>query len=320
MSSILRSPAILCIYHSSSNGKKQISKSKNLDSILSDLSIYKRMPRLSFWKNLSIEEFTDIVKKSFSIMDIVRKLGYGASGGTHREISNYIKKNRISTIHFKRLPRKIKYKDEELFCENSPYSRSTIKKRILKKELIKNCCSICFLKDFWQNKKIVLVLDHINGISNDNRLENLRFLCPNCNSQTITFAGKNVNPANKIGHQVDLARNIMIESIYKEQIPKMKEKTGKLKTKSAKRFLISKVDLENLLLKNRSLLKTAKEVGCSDNAIKKKCIKMNIDYKKIFLLYPLSNEIKLFYKKHKNIEKTARHYKTSSRVIELHLK
>jgi len=38
----------------------------------------------------------------------------------------------------------------------------------------------------------VLVLDHINGVNNDNRLENLRFLCPNCNSQTATFAGKHI--------------------------------------------------------------------------------------------------------------------------------
>ena len=46
------------------------------------------------------------------------------------------------------------------------------------------------MKDSWHGKPLSLVLDHINGIFNDNRKKNLRFLCPNCNSQTVTFAGK----------------------------------------------------------------------------------------------------------------------------------
>ena len=67
---------------------------------------------------------------------------------------------------------------------------TSLKKRILRAGLLKNECYICGLKE-WLNKPIVLQLDHINGNNKDNRIENLRLLCPNCHSQTSTWCGKN---------------------------------------------------------------------------------------------------------------------------------
>jgi 5-methylcytosine-specific restriction endonuclease McrA len=63
-----------------------------------------------------------------------------------------------------------------------------LKRRLISESLLENKCSIqeCGLTE-WCGRPIVLVLDHINGVNNDNRLENLRFLCPNCNSQQDTF-------------------------------------------------------------------------------------------------------------------------------------
>lgn len=86
-----------------------------------------------------------------------------------------------------------KIADENLFVENSIHSRSAVKRRIIKYNLIPYECSICGQKPFWNNEKLVLVLDHINGINNDHRISNLRFLCPNCNSQQETFCGKKSN-------------------------------------------------------------------------------------------------------------------------------
>ena len=74
--------------------------------------------------------------------------------------------------------------------ENSTYSRNHLKKRLIKNGILENKCDICGLLPEWQEQKLVMVLDHINGIRNDNRKENLRLLCPNCNSQQSTFAGK----------------------------------------------------------------------------------------------------------------------------------
>jgi predicted nucleic acid-binding Zn ribbon protein len=84
-----------------------------------------------------------------------------------------------------------KRNDSEIFCENSKVARVVVKRRYLKSN--RNICSICGQLPEWLNKKLVMVLDHINGIKNDNRLVNLRLLCPNCNSQTATFSGRNVS-------------------------------------------------------------------------------------------------------------------------------
>lgn len=70
------------------------------------------------------------------------------------------------------------------------YSRTNLKRRLFSAGIKENKCEICKITE-WNNKKINCELDHINGINNDNRLENLRIICPNCHSQTITNSGKN---------------------------------------------------------------------------------------------------------------------------------
>ena len=76
--------------------------------------------------------------------------------------------------------------------ENSTYQNTTkLKERIIREGIIPYECALCGNKGEWNGKKLVLQLDHINGKHFDHRKENLRFLCPNCHSQTETFSGKN---------------------------------------------------------------------------------------------------------------------------------
>lgn len=79
---------------------------------------------------------------------------------------------------------------KRLFTIQSTASREYVKKLIIDEQLIDYKCEQCGLEKYWNNKKLVLHLDHINGIRNDNRLENLRFLCSNCHSQTETYCSK----------------------------------------------------------------------------------------------------------------------------------
>ena len=81
-----------------------------------------------------------------------------------------------------------KIHNRKVFVSKSSHPRHRVKERILMEELLPYVCAVCGLKPSWQSKSLTLVLDHINGVNNDNRLQNLRFLCPNCNSQTKTFS------------------------------------------------------------------------------------------------------------------------------------
>lgn len=80
---------------------------------------------------------------------------------------------------------------EEILVKNSKYTTSNhLRKRLIKENILEEKCSICNLSE-WLGKRLGLEIDHINGDNKDNRLENLRILCPNCHSQTPTYCSKN---------------------------------------------------------------------------------------------------------------------------------
>lgn len=101
--------------------------------------------------------------------------------------------------------------NKNLFTENSNSTTGTIKKILIKEKLKKYECIICKNNGSWNEKELMLELDHINGKRKDNRLENLRFLCPNCHSQTSTFKGRNINKNKKIEDSV------FIEALKREK-------------------------------------------------------------------------------------------------------
>ena len=70
-------------------------------------------------------------------------------------------------------------------------SRTHLKLRLLRANLLENRCQVCGLVD-WRGLPLSMHLDHVNGVKNDNRIENLRMLCPNCHSQTPTYGGRNL--------------------------------------------------------------------------------------------------------------------------------
>jgi len=76
-----------------------------------------------------------------------------------------------------------------VFCENSRVRSSGLRKRA-RIHVSPFSCAVCGNTGQWQGRPLTLQLDHANGKYDDNRLENLRWLCPNCHSQTETFAGR----------------------------------------------------------------------------------------------------------------------------------
>lgn len=145
-------------------------------------------------RSWSDRDLITAVNESFFISDVLTKLGLAVRPGNYDTINKHINRLGIDKSHFSKNknlhrggPKKIDHDD--IFCKNSDVCRGSVKRRIIKENLIEYSCAICQITE-WNNKKLSLVLDHINGVNNDNRLENLRFLCPNCNSLQETFCRK----------------------------------------------------------------------------------------------------------------------------------
>jgi len=85
-----------------------------------------------------------------------------------------------------------KYPLKTILVENSTYSRKRLRKRLIDNGILKYECAICKTGPHWNGNPMPLILDHINGINNDNRLENLRFVCSNCDSQLPTYKSRNI--------------------------------------------------------------------------------------------------------------------------------
>lgn len=152
------------------------------------------MKRTSKVYAVSDEQFKDIVANSNSYSDCLRALGLGTNGGSSTDVlKERIIELNCSTDHFNRRNHigNATYTLDDILVENSSYANiSSLKNRLLKEKRLEYKCAICGLTE-WLKQPISLHLDHINGIHNDHRIENLRFLCPNCHSQTETYAGKN---------------------------------------------------------------------------------------------------------------------------------
>ena len=150
---------------------------------------------------MSKENFAVLCKKSKSLAEIIRVFGIGAEAGNYKTIKARIMEDEIDISHIQLGLRsndgrrfEIKYNHDTIVkaINNGKIKLSSdVKRQVIRWNLLPyNQCSICGLKDAWNGIKLSFQIDHINGNHYDHRLSNLRFVCPNCHSQTPTFSGK----------------------------------------------------------------------------------------------------------------------------------
>lgn len=144
-------------------------------------------------RKYSLRDVENAIKASTCMTEVLRMLGLSEIGGNAITIKRIIKQHNFNIDHFDNSSRRKNHKrtiKSEVLVENSKISRTALRSLLLRENLIPYRCDACKI-DEWKGKSLILDLDHINGIRTDNRITNLRFLCPNCHSQTPTFRGRN---------------------------------------------------------------------------------------------------------------------------------
>jgi Zn finger protein HypA/HybF involved in hydrogenase expression len=226
-------------------------------------------------RKISTEELQCLLDSSTSLSNAIARLGICVKPNYLNMLRDIIKSRGLdlSKMESNRMNSKCggrgcrKYNRDEILCENSKYHRKSLKEFIISNNVLEYKCSECSIIDTYNDKHIVLQLDHINGISDDNRIENLRWLCPNCHSQTETYAGRNAVRIKKVNTCISCGDVIKLKSTHCRKCQYMQHKPKKLH--------VSKEELENLI-KVKPMTAIGEMFGVSDNAIRKRCKRYGI--------------------------------------------
>lgn len=148
--------------------------------------------------NYTIDDMRQAVAEATSLAEVLNKLGLRPAGGNYKHLRLRLEKHGIDFTHLKgqRWAKGVqigpKRSLDEYLQERSPFRTSNfkLKIRLIREGILEEKCADCGLVE-WLGKPIPLEMDHVNGRSDDNRLENLRLLCPNCHVFTDTYRGRN---------------------------------------------------------------------------------------------------------------------------------
>lgn len=225
--------------------------------------------------NFTRDQLAQMVAESNSFNELILKLGYGTrSGSNHNTVKNRLEKYNIDYSHFNNLNR-IERNEENIFIENSTATQAVLRRWYEKGQYTEYKCSICGMLPVWQEKPLVLILDHINGHNTDDRLENLRWVCPNCNMQLPTTNGRNIKRQKAIEKE-----NYCIDCHKKISLKATRCNTCESKRRVENNQIpISREDLKNRIRKE-PFVQIAKDFYVSDKAISKWCLKYGLPYRK----------------------------------------
>ena len=227
------------------------------------------------------QEARDAVASSLCYAHALRKLGLQPVGGNHRLFREYVDEIwRIPTDHFDserarltmaRRQRPLPLAD--VLVENSTYSRAKLKERLSESGIKCRRCELCGQGEQWCGLRMSLILDHVNGVPNDNRIENLRIVCPNCAATLDTRCGRK----NRL--TVDPRPCVLCERMFTPHRPEQRyccvecgcrhgnpDRTPKLASRKVPRPSYERLMAD---VASMSMLAVGRKYGVSDNAVRK---------------------------------------------------
>lgn len=141
--------------------------------------------------NYDLDNVSSAVAESECWSDVCRKVGVSVCTFNFKRLQRLCRDNNISTEHFnsKRTFRRGKFEwtTAEVLVKDSTITRSQLRRVLIRLGLYSGVCDECGIRSEWNSRPLVIEIDHVNGDHTDNRVENLRWLCPNCHSQTHTY-------------------------------------------------------------------------------------------------------------------------------------
>jgi hypothetical protein len=220
-------------------------------------------------------EAREAIAASKSYNEALRRLGMRAAGNNHLTLRKYADRIwLIPTDHFDphasrraQLASRVSRPLWEYLTEGSGYSRGALKRRLFKEGVKARACELCGQGETWRGRRMSLVLDHINGVADDNRLENLRIVCPNCAATFDTHCGR--KKPRRCPTCEELFRPSQREQRYCSH--RCWSRSEALAAGNRRRRKVVRPSYEQLLadLRELSWVAVGAKYGVSDNAVRK---------------------------------------------------
>ena len=156
------------------------------------------------WERFTRQEIEQFVKESASYAQLAQKCGYAKqSGSSAKEVRKMIWQLNLDISHFTGQGWMIgqtydseRYIPFEEYIKGNSVQTNKLRKKLLKEGLKEHICECC-LNTMWNNVPIPLEVHHKDGNKNNNHIDNLQLLCPNCHALTDTYRGKNIRKPQK---------------------------------------------------------------------------------------------------------------------------
>ena len=222
-------------------------------------------------------ELKKLIADSTSLKDLARRMGYthGVSGDTIKKLRKRVEN--FDTSHFKTYVNQGKFEqlqEKDIFQKGHYVANKTVRKHYKDGNYSEYKCSICGQLPVWNGQDLTLILDHKNGDNSDHRLQNLRWVCPNCNQQLPTTGSR--NPNRKIHKKIWICKDCGVE-IFKGGT-RCKQCEAKRRIMTVDVMRVSREELKTLI-RTLPFLQIGEKFNVSDNTIRKWCDKYNLPRK-----------------------------------------